>query len=107
MNKRGTIRNYIARLPAGREFNSTEIARVLNLEPGYVSGVFTELYKSGEIIRVGSEPGETGTRLRHIYTNTKQVSRNTKNSKLSFYNNLLQSFSDEQLIEEVRRRMVA
>ena len=106
MNKRGTIRNYIASLPAGYEFNSTDVSRVLNIKPDYVSGVFTELYKSGEINRVGSEPGETGTRLRHIYTNTKVVFRKTKNSKSSF-KNLLQSFSDEQLIEEVKRRMVA
>ena len=98
------IRTYISNIPDNEEVITGNVARALREDTGLVSNIVGDLRDAGKLHKVSEERSSGGFRYRKVHKRDSQPKSSPKNA---FAAQLLSSFTDYELIEEVKRRKSA
>jgi hypothetical protein len=95
------IMNYIMSGPADKEVYAIKVARELNENKAYASNIIHKLTKKGKLHQVREFVNTPGRRPIKVYSRVPTKVENTA----PLAEQLLSTFTDEQLLKEVKRRL--
>ena len=106
-SQRQHLISIIESFPLDKEFTSTSLSRDTGLDINYVSAVLGEMRdKYKKIFKIRGEPGETGKRLRYVYTRRNPLDKKeVEMSKIPFKMSILKQYTTRELLEEITSRV--